>query len=390
MVELYKADTLRFTFPELHEDAVLDIRLRRTLRVPDDQEVHHLPLEGESLSMEHVADYADYVSETWKKHGGVMLPMYQSEAMWIEFESPTGYPFAVKVATGKCCAITGESWMEGLVEGERVTRKETINLQNYVVVPPQKFLDGFCTNTGVVRQFVAMPLGSGATVEEQLTGKAEFGGLQFQVYPLEVIRYRKANQPQRERRCAMNLGSSKPEPVQNREEFPSCGGWWSIRRDKPKKKETRIYGCMAQMPQTVSKQTSECAFSVNMDEDVEESPNEFYQSAVIKPKTLNCWSSRHVPIWDMGLCAGAEIKQTIFKDDKGLVAWDCSHTTRVFVHLMNADQWVNVTRKIIDRLPLTREVYERNGLPWSDAYTEREPVLGSQKLANLQSVEQLK
>ena len=81
MVELYKADTLRFSFPELHEDAVLDICLRRTLRVPDDQTVHHLPLEGESLSMEHVSDYVDYVSETWKKHGGVMLPMYQSEAM---------------------------------------------------------------------------------------------------------------------------------------------------------------------------------------------------------------------------------------------------------------------------------------------------------------------
>lgn len=275
--------------------------------------------------------------------------------------------------------------MEGLIAGERVTRKETINLQNYVVVPPQKFLDGFCTNTGVVRQFVAMPLGSGATVEEQLTGKAGFGGLQFQVYPLEVNRYPKTNEPKRERRSAMVFDSTPPQPVMQKNESPSISGWWSIRRDKPQKK-IKIFDCVVPIP----KETSECAFSLNMDEDVEESPNEFYQSAVIKPKTLNYWSSRPVPIWDMGLCAGAEIKQTIFKDDKGLVAWDCSHTTRVFVHLMNADQWVNVTRKIIDRLPLTREVYERNGLPWSDAYTEREPVLGSQKLANLQSVEQLK
>ena len=140
----------------------------------------------------------------------------------------------------------------------------------------------------------------------------------------------------------------------------------------------------------VSKEPSESCFSLNLDDEAEESPQEFYQNATVKPKTLNCQSSRPVPIWDMGLGAGAQIKQTIFKDDKGSVAWDCSHTTRVFVHLMNADQWVNVTRKIIDRLPLTREVYERNGLPWSDDYTEREPVLGSQKLANLESVEQFK
>ena len=388
MVELYKADTLRFTFPELHEDAVLDIRLRRTLRVPDDQEVHHLPLEGESLSMEHVADYADYVSETWKKHGGVMLPMYQSEAMWIEFESPTGYPFAVKVATGKRCAITGESWMEGLVEGERVTRKETINLQNYVVVPPQKFLDGFCTNTGVVRQFVAMPLGSGATVEEQLTGKAEFGGLQFQVYPLVVNRYLKANEPKRERRSARVFNSMPPQPVIQKNESPSISGWWSIRRDKPQKK-IKIFDCVVPIP----KETSECAFSLNLEEDVENVSKEIWGNAPTKSRILNCCSKSPVDVYasmDMGLGVGAQIKQEIFKDERGYEAWDLQHSSRVFVHLMNAYQWVNVTHKIIDRLPLTREVYERNGLPWSDAYTEREPVLGSQKLANLQSVEQLK
>lgn len=31
-------------------------------------------------------------------------------------------------------------------------------------------------------QFVAMPLGEGYTVEEQLTGKAEIGGLQFDIF----------------------------------------------------------------------------------------------------------------------------------------------------------------------------------------------------------------
>ena len=46
-------------------------------------------------------DHADRVSETWKRHGGVMLPMYQSEAMWLNFHASDGYAFAVKIAAGK-------------------------------------------------------------------------------------------------------------------------------------------------------------------------------------------------------------------------------------------------------------------------------------------------
>jgi hypothetical protein len=32
-------------------------------------------------------------------------------------------------------------------------------------------------------KFVAMPLGQGYTVEEQVTGKADHGGLQFDIFP---------------------------------------------------------------------------------------------------------------------------------------------------------------------------------------------------------------
>lgn len=44
-------------------------------------------------------------------------------------------------------------------------------------------MPGFCTSPGVVRQFVAAALGEGKTVEEQLTGKAEKGGIQFDIMP---------------------------------------------------------------------------------------------------------------------------------------------------------------------------------------------------------------
>jgi hypothetical protein len=43
----------------------------------------------------------------------------------------------------------------------------------------------------VIRQFVAMPLGEGYTAEEQITGAAEFGGIQIQAFPMKAARYEK-------------------------------------------------------------------------------------------------------------------------------------------------------------------------------------------------------
>jgi hypothetical protein len=106
----------------------------------------------------------------------VMLPMYQSEALWIHFDSPRGYPFAVKVATGKINAVTGEAWSDGLHR----------NPQDYAAVPGQPWLDGYCVQKGIIRQFVAMPLGSGYSAEEQITGRAEHGGVQIVVYPVRA------------------------------------------------------------------------------------------------------------------------------------------------------------------------------------------------------------
>jgi hypothetical protein len=85
------------------------------------------------------------------------------------------YPCAIKVATGKIDAVTGKDWSNGLHRGP----------QDYMVAPGQPWLDGYCVEKGVIRQFVAMPLGAGYTAEEQVTGKAEYGGLQVIVYPMK-------------------------------------------------------------------------------------------------------------------------------------------------------------------------------------------------------------
>ncbi len=180
MIEL-KNDRLAFSFPEVHPHAGLSIDFQRTLRIPDDDKTYPLPPGLGRFPLCHVDDHADTVPSGWLEHGGVMMPMFQSEALWLFFqtgydpERHASYPCAIKIATGKIDAVTGKDWSNGLHRGP----------QDYMVAPRQLWLDGYCVEKGVIRQFVAMPLGAGYSAEEQITGKAEHGGIQIVVYPMK-------------------------------------------------------------------------------------------------------------------------------------------------------------------------------------------------------------
>lgn len=78
------------------------------------------------------------------------------------------------------------------------------------MVPDQPWLDGYCIGEGVIRQFVAMPLGSGNSAEEQLTGKAEHGGLQIEVFPMKRSAFEKRF-PVRKGRNDFRLASNADE-----------------------------------------------------------------------------------------------------------------------------------------------------------------------------------
>lgn len=188
MIEL-ENNSLVFTFPETTtHGAKLTISFIRTLRVPDNGKNYPLPPGFGEFPLEHVDDYEQTVPESWIEHGGVMLPMYQSEALWIDFTSSyiddfkTSYPFAVKVSAGKINAITGELWSNG------ISREP----QDYLVVPGQPWLDGYnSVSKGFIRQFVAMPLGEGYSAERQIAGSENVGGLQITVYPLKKENFKK-------------------------------------------------------------------------------------------------------------------------------------------------------------------------------------------------------
>lgn len=174
-------DTLVFRFPEIDKDASFSIDFQRTLRIPDTDKTYALPPGLGSFPLRHAEDFASNLPSNTNERGGVILPMWQAEAMWLNFtNNGPGYdldfPVAIKIAAGKINAVTGEAWRPGLHRDP----------QDYMVSPDQPWLDGFAIEKGVIRQFVAMPLGAGYSVEEQLTNQAEWGGIQISVAPLKA------------------------------------------------------------------------------------------------------------------------------------------------------------------------------------------------------------
>lgn len=296
MIEL-NANQLVFRFPEVHPEAVCRVNFQRTLRIPDDNREYALPPGLGRFPLEHVEDHAKTLPAEYQKRGGVMLPMYQAEALWISFTGAGDYPFLLKIAAGKINAVTGEPWSDAV----------SCTPQDYIVTPDQPWLDGFCIQKGLIRQFVAMPLGSGYTAEEQLTGAAEFGGLQIIAYPMKRERY---------------------EAMKARES----------------------------------------AISRSMSVD-----------------SFMCADMAMAP--GMGMAPGGLMKQTIHKDEHGLDAWDLSQSSRCFVHLLNSQQWQQVTGNKPPRKPPTAKDYTAAGLPWFEHYAEGEQALeGSKVLAGLDSV----
>jgi hypothetical protein len=295
--------------------ADVTIHFRRTLRIPDDGRKYPLPAGLGSFPLRSVDDYLDAAPEEWRKRGGLAMPMYQSEALWIAFQSR--FPFAVKIAAGKINAVSGEAWTGDL------QRKP----QNYVVVPDQPWLDGFAVGNGLIRQFVAMPLGAGYTVEEQLTGKGDTGGIQIQVYPMRSDRY-----------FEEHIASSLPSTLE--ELLPRLFAKHLIPRYS-------VHHSIARLP---------------------------------------CLARSG----GMGLAGGGLMRQEISEDPYKFGVWDRSQTKRCFVHLCNSMVWRQITGTNPPHPPLTAEEYKAAGVPWFDYYRDdQKPLKGSKRLAGVKSVAQL-
>ncbi|MGP4045784.1 hypothetical protein [Streptomyces sp. 2A115] len=304
--------TVRIDGNSLRLPGGVRIRFIRTLRLPETG-THPLPPGLGEFPLRRVEDYPDTVPAQWLARGGVMLPVYLREAMWLSFGG-TSEPAALQVGVGKVCAVSGKPW------SARLGRKP----QNYVVLPRQPWLDGINSGKGAVRQFVAVPLGLGATVEGQVTGEEVWGGVQLQSFQLNegvLAAWRE------EQRLRAELEARRRESL-------SAGG----------------YGAAFPMaaPGMATPGSPPPAGG---------------------PMRAATGAPPRAPA-AMGLGVGGSMRQEVYKDDRPLSDWATAAAGRVFVHLVTPPEWRRITGEAPPPSPVDRAAYTRAGLPWFDYYDE--------------------
>lgn len=306
------------------------VRFIRTLRLPETG-THPLPPGLGEFPVRRVADYADRVPEAWRARGGVMLPVYLREAMWLSFAG-TSEPAALQVGAGKVCAVSGRPWSDRPARGP----------QNYVVLPRQPWLDGINSGTGTVRQFVAVPLGLGATVEGQVTGEEVWGGVQLQSFALNDRALARWREEERRRQVPPapappgGYGAAMPAAFGS----PAAGGYGA----------PAAGGYGAAMPMAAPAATGAAP----------PAPGAAPTAPASAPRAAAA----------MGLGVGGSMRQEVYQDDRPLSDWSRQPAGRVFVHLVTPPEWRRITGEAAPPSPVDRAAYTRAGLPWFDYYDE--------------------
>lgn len=103
--------------------------------------------------------------------------------MWINFNSHK--PYAIKIFVGGVNIVSGEPGIETAAAymRRRTLLSQNKSIQDYLVMPNQPWIDRIAASAGKVRQFVPMPVGTGYSVEAQMSGEEVNGGIQFEVTP---------------------------------------------------------------------------------------------------------------------------------------------------------------------------------------------------------------
>ncbi|KAI1611209.1 integral membrane protein [Exophiala viscosa] len=326
-------------------DEQLEISFKRTVRIPDNRDKFNLPPDMGNFPLYKTEQYAQSLPESIVAKRGIFLPMYQLEAMWINFEATA--PFAVKVYAGSINAVSGQPVAKS--DASKVHPQSLVSqkasVQDYVVVPGQKWLDGFATDNGLVRQFVATKLGDGYTVEAQVTAQEVYGGLQIEVTPAVVT------------------GQDRQSPVQ-----ASVKTLHSLTLHidnlttvEDLKKEIRARECIPEDQQR-------CIFGGKQ---MVDHATVFSYTGGIKDAAmqvvLRLRGGGTVPgakSMEMGLAAGGSIKQVIVPDGYPVATWHKSATIVFNVQLLDAANFEAVTGLLAPETPITMDTYAELGLPF--------------------------
>jgi hypothetical protein len=270
------------------------ISFNRTLRVPEDGQKYDLPSGFGKLPIIRVSDVAEKVPSKWRDEGGLIIPLYQREALFLEFSGVKWRPTIAKVAVGKINAITGREYDLALKKGR----------QDYVVIPVQKWLDGINSEKGYVKQFVAMPLGYGYTVEAQVTDEEKHGGFQIAAYdPRDGV----FSDP----KPSEYKKTASQESILARPGAQGSGG-----KD------------LFQIPPTIAYAAPRPSLQI-----------------------------------EMGIASGGTIKQQIFHDEYGVNIWNADSVADLRIHIVNSEVFSEITGLPMPETPISEKAYIKNGVP---------------------------
>jgi hypothetical protein len=274
---------------------------------------------------------------------------------------------------------------------------------------------------------VAERLGEGFSAEEQLTGKAEFGGLQIIAYPMKAERYldilrareeaeraREAEARARGRRRrierlrellspfsdfsdrARSVAAASMATLAEIEHSVRGAGEVSPTGDVPdpdrveaelRRLFDRWNSQVAELARLSPKafSTSEEMYSMASMDDMD-SPR-YSDGGNVRKGYLRLFGAEQSGRTSyMGLGGGGRMRQEVFADLYGVDAWDQSAGNRCFVHLVDAMQWAEISGGPPPTEPPSQKDYQKMGLPWFDYYApEKGAISGSKLLAGLKS-----
>ncbi|KAJ7766097.1 hypothetical protein B0H16DRAFT_1717325 [Mycena metata] len=361
--------------------ASVEVSFHRTLRVPDNLDANRLPVNFGHFPLVPVARFANKLPENIRKRGGFFTPMFEREGLYISFASGRSESWtpAVKISAGGVNVLTGK--FKNVHDAE-------IREQDYIVPGLQDWIDGAMTEDGVVRQFVAMHHGSGYTIEEQVTGTAEEGGFQFDIFPRYAL-------PTEGQKCTffelnMELETSRGQARLGRElgtlntpdeEDVAVGAmlgmydrrFWPIRvrHNWSVGAHYRRIGSLSFQATYFQRTTG----GINDEWIRLGGPNRIDASDITSSNSL---------VSPMGIGLGGKIHQKIYRDPASCRVYDEESGHRFHVHILSPEAWEMVTGVVPPITPITPDTYRRANIPWFQLQDGHLPSL-SQKSSNVLS-----